>query len=346
MEPAFRLFRKTIGVTPAKGKPVFIATKSTFGSFASSGLRPRNMAQVALPESRVGHFTNVGARDRTRSHVPNFIGIGPGKCGTTWLYNACENHPHVCVSSAKETLYFEDYHHKGMDWYLKFFRKCKCPGQSFHAIGEVSNTYIFCPAAAKRISAAFPAIKIIYNLRDPIQRAFSHYLFICRNGELSCSFEEAIERRPDLLSRGLYAKHLTPYHDHFAESKRLCLLFDDLKADPDQYAESVFGFLGVDAKMYQGDAGKRVLGASAPRSRILSRCVVAAAAITRKLGYPDLVTKVKHSGIQRLLFRPFQSGQAPEISDETRNRLKDYYLDDLDRLEAMIGRPVRTLWGY
>ncbi len=279
------------------------------------------------------------------TYLPNFIGIGPGKCGTSWLYKACSQHPQVCVSSAKETLFFEDYYHKGIDWYSRFFKHCKNT-DGVRAIGEVSNTYIFSPEAAKRIAQHLPNVKLIYNLRDPIDRAFSHYLFLRRNGSLTCSFEEAVQARPDLLSRGLYARHLTPYFELFPADQRLCLIYDDLKSDPDAYANTVFTFLQVDPKLYQGVASERVLGSSAPRSVLLSKIVVAAAAVTRKLGYADIVSKVKGTRINKFLFRPFAPGEAPVLSSETRERLQGHFLDDLSRLESMIGRDVAKRWGY
>ncbi len=277
--------------------------------------------------------------------LPNFVGIGPGKCGTTWLYQALANHPQVCVSTAKETLYFSDYHTKDFKWYLRFFKPTPENLEPI-AIGEVSNTYIFDRDVAARIAKELPEAKIIYNLRDPIDRAFSHYLFLCRNAELSCSFEEAIEVRPDLLSRGKYSEHLESFHQHFDQSKRLGLFYDDLRSDPDAYAETIFRFLGVDPELYQGEASARVLGASTARNRLLARAAVGAAGLTRRLGYPDIVSKVKHSSLSKLIFRPFADGEKPKLSEETREKLKPYFYDDLDRLAEMTGRDVRALWNY
>lgn len=285
--------------------------------------------------------------NRPDLHAPNFIGIGPGKCGTTWLYKACKDHPQVCMASAKETLYFDDYYHKGIDWYLNLFRNCKCPEETqHHAIGEVSNSYVFSPMAANRIADVFPDVKIIYNLRDPIERAFSHYLLMMRNGLVNGSFEDSIVQRPDLLSRGKYAEHLTPYFDRFPESQRLGLFFDDLKHDANAYAGSVFRFLGVDPALYQGDASKRVFAAATPRSRILSKLFLSAGAITRKLGYPNLVTKIKYSILERLLFREYADGEVPVLNPDTRERLKEYFFPDLEKLKHMTGRDVLSLWDF
>lgn len=278
--------------------------------------------------------------------LPNFIGIGPGKCGTTWLYQALASHPQACVSTSKETLYFSDYYFsKEFRWYQSFF-KVQSEAPTPIAIGEVSNTYIFDREVAARIASDLPEAKIIYSLRDPIDRAFSHYLFLLRNAELNCSFEDAIERRPDLLTRGKYSEHLESYHQHFDKSKRLGLFYDDLRSDPDQYANTIFRFLGLDPTRYEGNASARVLGASAARSRILARAVVNGALLTRRLGFPNLVSKVKHSGLSKVFFRPFSEGEKPELAPATREGLKPYFYEDLDRLADMTGRDVRKLWGY
>lgn len=290
-------------------------------------------------------MANATASTASGKVVPTFIGIGPGKCGTTWLYNACRNHPDVCLASAKETLYFEDYFDKGIDWYLRFFSACTNPNGS-RAIGEISNTYIFSAAAAERIKATFPEVKIVFSLRDPIERAFSHYLFLRRNGEVNGSFEECLEVWPSLLTRSLYAKHLKPYYQLFDEQRRLCLFFDDLKSDPHGYANAVFRFLEVDPIKYQGDPAKRVLSASTPRNRWMAKAVVSAAGLVRRLGRPDVVTRVKNSAIPKLIFRPFKSNEAPKLSTSTRQKYVSYFQEDLEELSEMTGRNVKRLWGY
>jgi len=95
--------------------------------------------------------------------LPNFIVIGPGRSGTTWLYNALREHPEIGMASTKETCYFDAFYHKGLGWYADFFKSYN--GRK--AIGEVSNTYIFSPLAARRIAELNPNIRIISPLRNP-----------------------------------------------------------------------------------------------------------------------------------------------------------------------------------
>src|SRR5699024_6986823 len=117
--------------------------------------------------------------------LPNFLVIGPGKSGTTWIYHALKDHPEICLSSAKETLFFETQFDRGIDWYTNFFSHCN--GET-NAVGEVSNTYIFCEGAPRRIKTINSEMKLITCLRNPVERTFSHYLFLIRGGQITGSF--------------------------------------------------------------------------------------------------------------------------------------------------------------
>ncbi len=273
------------------------------------------------------------------NNTPNFIVIGPGKAGTSWLYMVLDAHPQVCMSTAKETLYFESEYSRGLKWYSKFFSKAD---ENTKAIGEISNTYIFTPLAAERISQDFPQMKLISTLRHPAERAFSHYLFLKRNAELNCSFEEALKIRPDIKVRGNYFQHLQPYRQAFPASQLLVLLFDDLKSDVEQYADRLFQFLGIDPLPNPEILHNKVLEASEPRSRWLAKCTVAAAHMVRRAGFPDLVTRVKNGVVPKLVFR--KMARRMEMLPETYNELCEYYRSDVALLSEWLQRDLVSQW--
>ncbi len=277
-------------------------------------------------------------------HLPNFIVIGPGKSGTSWLYHILGLHPQVCMSSAKETLYFEDYYKNGPGWYSRFFRQCVSPGCS-HAIGEISNTYIFSPEAASRIAHDFPAMRLIATLRDPTERAFSHYLFIRRNGQLQCSFDEALRQRPDLKARGNYFQHLQPYRQLFPAEQLAIYFFDDFKADVEAYAARLFDFLQVDMLPDKRQLHVKVLEASQPRNPLVARTAVAMGLVVRRLGFPDIVTRVKQGWLSKVLFKPMKAAERPQLTVEAEQELREYYVPDLERLSVWLGRDVLKMWG-
>jgi len=275
-----------------------------------------------------------------KKFLPNFIVIGPGKSGTTWIYNLLKNHPQICVSSAKETLFFEDFYHKGLDWYSKFFKNCK----NKVAIGEVSNTYIFSSLAAKRIWEFNPKIKLISCLRNPIDRAFSHYLFLLRNAEVNGTFEGVLVKRKDLLDRGMYSKHLSKYLKYFPKEQILILLYDDLKYDPKRFAKKIYNFLNVDDGYYPENSDKKILAASKPRIKLLAKLTKKGAQLTRRIGYPNIVTKFKTSLLPNLLYKQYSKNNYPVLDPHTREKLKEYFYDDIKKTSDIIGRDLIKIW--
>lgn len=270
---------------------------------------------------------------------PNFIVIGAGKSGTTWIYRLLKQHPEVFLASVKETLFFADEYARGVGWYEAFFRG----SEGRRVVGEVSNTYIYYPGTAVRIHAYRPDMKLIATLRNPVDRTLSHYVWLLRNAQERGTFEEVIERRPDLLERGLYGRHLTEYLRHFDRERLLVLLFDDLRRDPQVFASALFDFLGIEPH-FPDNAFERALPASAPRSRLLARLVKKTALAVRGLGFPSLVNKVKEGILPKLLYRPLARDEYPVLQPATRERLNAYFREDVRTLSAIVGRDLVTEW--
>jgi hypothetical protein len=274
------------------------------------------------------------------ANVATFVVIGPGKAGTTWMYSVLKAHPEVCVAAAKETMFFDAYHHKGIDWYHRFY--AGCAGRK--AVGEVCNSYIFSEEAPTRMRAYNPALKLITSLRNPIDRAFSNYLFWLRNAQIAGSFEDVLAARPDLLVQGLYARHLERYLACFPREQLLVLAFDDLKRDPLTFARRLLTFIEVDPDRVPDVAAEKVLGASQPRSRVAARLVKQVAVVVRRAGMPDVVTRVKSSALPRLLYREYAEGEYPAMRAETLAELRRYYASDVGRLSELTGRDYAALW--
>lgn len=271
---------------------------------------------------------------------PNFIVIGPGKCGTTWIYNVLLRHDEVCLASAKETLYFEDQYWRGEEWYLRHFQGCDQEATS--AIGEVSNTYIFSPEAAQRIYDFNPCMRIISCLRNPIDRTLSHFLFLRRNGD-NRSFEQVLNET-DIASRGLYYQHLQEYFRRFPPSQVSIFLFELLKDNPSEFLAQLMGSLSLSQEPESRFTGLNTLPASVPHSRALARLAKNLAVSTRRFGRPDLVTKIKYSWISSLLYRPYRNDEKPQISEVQRQQLAEYFMPDVNRLSCHLSLDLTRYW--
>ena len=271
--------------------------------------------------------------------LPTFIGIGPGKSGTSWLYELLRSHPSVCMSTAKETVFFDDQYYRGVDWYRKFFDHCDQP-----VVGEVSNTYIFSADAPRRLAAFKPDMKLITILRDPIDRAYSQYLFLLRNGQASGSFEEVAITHPGILKRGRYDIYLGRYLEHFALSQIHVSSFDELKRNPEDLASRILSFLEVDPSGATFDVRERVLPASKARSRSLARLVKKSAGLVRGFGYPEFVTHVKSSRMVKMLYKPIPRRRAPAIDPAFRRELCEYFRPSVEQLSSLVGTDFTLTW--
>lgn len=270
--------------------------------------------------------------------APTFLGIGPGKTGTTWMYRVLRAHPEVRMSSVKETLFFTEEHDRGRDWYLSFFEGA----EAYPASGEISQTYFWSPEAPPRIRDYRADMELIATVRHPVDRAFSHYLWHVRNGELTCGFREALAERPYLLERGFYARHLERWLEHFPREQILVLPFWELK-DERAFARRIFEFIGVDPDFFPEEVD-RALGASRPRLRWLARVAKVGARAVRRLGFPRLVQAVKNSRPARLLWEPYPEEERPRPDPALRARLTDRVTDDVRRLTEITGIDFAGRW--
>ncbi|MCC6682294.1 MAG: sulfotransferase [Phycisphaeraceae bacterium] len=273
--------------------------------------------------------------------LPNFLFIGAAKCGSTWVYRALRAHPQVFVPPAKDVYYFDRYYHKGPHWYESFFRHV--PPEAL-AVGELSHDYLFSPEAAQRIHHDLPGVKLLAMLRDPIERAWSAYLFQKRNGTAGRDFDQTLERSPNILQRGRYVEALEVYLNRFGSERLMVSLFDDLKADPVKLARDIYSYLGVDETFEFTAARERALGASAARIGLVGAAVKRMSWAARQMGMANLIGRVKDSAaVQRMLYRPLDARQREaegRLTDSQKQRLCEYYQSDVDKLSRLLGRDL------
>jgi Sulfotransferase domain len=194
--------------------------------------------------------------------LPDFIIAGAPRSGTSWLYALARRHPQLAMAEpmAPEPKFFlvDELWHRGIDYYsTKWFD----PLPAGRALGEKSTNYLESPHAAARICRALPKVKLIFLLRNPVDRAYSNYLWSRQNGLESETFERAValeEQRdrdlaPDFryarphayFSRGLYADLLIRFYNRFPREQILVLRYEDLETCPQRVAANFHRFLGV-----------------------------------------------------------------------------------------------------
>ena len=220
---------------------------------------------------------------------PSFIIIGAQKCGTTTMYHNLLQHPQVQPAGKKEIHYFDVHYEKGLDWYRSFFP----PVGLFKNVitGEASPSYFFLPFVPERVCKAFPDIKLILLLRNPVDRAYSQYQHNVRNHNLKEPFEKALAsaikmtakctdasfcdpifindyKRTSYLARGIYIQQLEHWLKHFAPEQLLILKSEDFFEFPGQALDRVFAFLGLETYSLKHWVNKNMYGYPAMKSSI------------------------------------------------------------------------------
>jgi hypothetical protein len=137
--------------------------------------------------------------------LPAFLLVGAQRAGTTSLFYSLRRHPHVARPATKEVHFFDDQYWRGVDWYRSFFatsaerRLARLRGGDLVA-GEATPYYLFHPAVPERVAATIPSVRLVVLLRNPVDRAYSHYRKMRRMSLERLSFEDALDAEEERLA--------------------------------------------------------------------------------------------------------------------------------------------------
>lgn len=183
------------------------------------------------------------------SRLPTFIVIGAMKSGTTSLFHYLQGHPEVFMSPLKEVDFFaaEANWDRGLDWYRRQFDGA---GPGVKAIGEASTSYSKFPeyeGVPERIAQVLPDVRLVYVVRDPIERIRSHYQHRSLVGAERAPLEVAVLEDPRYVDCSRYAFQIARYLEVFPRERLLVVSSEDLRSDRAATIRRIYGFLGVDA---------------------------------------------------------------------------------------------------
>jgi hypothetical protein len=225
----------------------------------------------ALPEPARkvlrGGYRAYGSATAGLRPLPDFLILGAQKAGTTALYAYLRWHPQITGPSFKEVSFFDRHYVKGERWY-----RAHMPVRRRSLVGEASPSYLFHPLAPERVAGMLPGARLIALLRNPVDRAFSHYQHEVALGREPLSFEDAVDREDERMqgelermlrdpsyfslawwnytyvARGRYAEQLERWFAAFPREQLLVLFTEELSADTAATYRRVLDFLGVTAR--------------------------------------------------------------------------------------------------
>ncbi|QZY30224.1 sulfotransferase family protein [Nocardioides coralli] len=250
--------------------------------------------------------------------LPTFVIAGAQKCGTTSLSEALRKHREIHISRPKELHFFDRRYRRGLEWYESQFT----PRPHHRQVGEATPAYMYDPVARERLGATLPEARILVILRNPVDRAYSHYWHKRRLGDETLeTFEEAIEAEPErrardqvkkrigfaYVDRGHYASQVEALFANHGRERVHVLLLDDVSRDQVGTMRAVLEFLGVDPQPAEH--------LEFPRS--------------------NKYRVVDESGAQA-------AAAYTPMSPETRARLTEHYTESNERLAELIGRDLSS----
>lgn len=229
---------------------------------------------------------------------------------------------------------------RNRDMYLELYREVA----NEKAIGEASTSYMYSQTAAKELYEYNPQAKVIMSLRNPMQRAYSHYLMNFKSGYVKGTFHDElvkdIIRQPKgwgisrlYLEHGYYYDQIKRYMDLFPKEQLLILLFDEIKKDPAEVMRRVFTFLGVDPDFK-------------PATEVVhNKTVIPRGPVARFiLGKQKLISMfgqaIPKDFRQKVYESLFTSTGLPPFRPATRELLIQYYRNDIEATGRLIGKDL------
>jgi len=203
----------------------------------------------------------------------DFLIIGTRRAGSSSFYRDMLQHPQIVSAYKDDTNFFDLHYSKGLEWYVRQFpllsEYSEQTRPSGNITGEASPHYMFHPLVAERVKRHYPQMKLIVILRNPTDRAYSHFRHAVENGHEHLSFNDALRveakrlergrfnlednpfheaaaaRHNTYISHGYYAQQLRTWFRHFDKSHFLVIRTEDYFTNPQPEIAKAFAFLGL-----------------------------------------------------------------------------------------------------
>ena len=280
---------------------------------------------------------------------PDFFIAGAPKAGTSSLYAYLQRVPGVYMSRIKEPNFFSralvpDDHPVRPIRDKEAYQRLFADASEHQLVGEASPTYLADPEAIHLINEIVPEARFVVSLRDPVERAHSHYLMMVNNGAAGPSFLEEIERglryrhqygrmllRPEI---GLYGEQLARMWTVVPRHRTLIVIFKEFVAHPRRTMERILAFLGIEDSL-EGFEPEVHRGYGVPKSALV-RMLFRNRTVSR-LSELLIPPGARLAIRQKLLIK---KEDKPAIPHDARERLEELYAEDVKRLSALLERPL------
>ena len=291
--------------------------------------------------------------------MPTFLVIGAARSGTTALYMYLKQHPDIFMSANKETNFFAfeneqlncfgpgaDYINNSTTLLADYQRLFKGVSGE-RAIGEASPLYLYSENAPRRIHHHLPNIKLIAILRNPIEQAFSHFLYAKRQTlEPLDDFMLALKSENERSEKGWqplfqysqfpkYHQQIQRYYKVIPENQIKVYTYEEFKENPQKVLSDIYTFIGVD-KDFVVDFSYKPNAGGIPKNRLLQDLVMKPHMVTKLVGHlvpEELKRRIRDAVSDRNLNKP-------QLSLEAKDHLKTMLSEDILKLQDLLKRDL------
>lgn len=307
--------------------------------------------------------------------LPDFMIAGAPKSGTTTLNHLLSNHPDVFLNDDEKFFFNLDnfvqhpafyplnrdgwtYHdieermEKYYQWYVEIFEEA--PEGTL--IGEDSPAYLFASRVAPRLRRVIPDIKLLFILRDPVDRTYSKYWHEFRNGRAIYTFEKTLLYKPyRVLFRSQYEKHLRRYFEIFPEDQIKVIVFERFIAEMQEVFDEVCEYLGLDTSLRVDNFETHQHQAKTPRSIRLQLYLNWIFRDIDTHRYSDQLPDMPSPPwrpVSKAIFRFLcslnltRSGRPPDMPERTRRFLEKILVRENHGLSDLLNRDLSKYWPY
>ncbi|MBI65998.1 MAG: hypothetical protein CMG64_06875 [Candidatus Marinimicrobia bacterium] len=283
----------------------------------------------------------------TKIRLPDFIGIGSPRCGTTFLVSLLKQHPKIHFNPYfKEIHFFDNNYHKGLNWYANFYKDIS----KNVLCSDFTPSYLLLEKNIKKIYEFNKNIKLVACFRDPIARTFSHYVHKDRTRNWHKDFFDIInDKDNEIVDYSLYGAQLKMALKYFPQKNIHIIIFEDLISNPQDTLSALFRFLEI--QEFKVNIEKVVKNSSNDYYiRSLNYFIRIIRTLCRKSYYMRLIFYDVMQGAYLLNFiRKINYKQnrdiGPILNSESRKYLIRYFFKDKILLEKLIGRKI-TNWSF
>lgn len=272
---------------------------------------------------------------------PDIIVVGAFKAGTTSLHHYLGQHPQIFMTRVKEPNYFayeggltspsSDFPVITLEDYEALFAEAE-PGQ---LLGEASPGYLHSAIAPERIHQLAPNAKLIVSLRNPVERAYSHYLMNYRTGRTRLSPAMAFDASEFWVSASFYAEALNMFKQLFGEQLKV-ILFEQLSNDGDLVVNQLFEWIGL-PQIDHIDSAQRHNPGGIPKNRFVQSSLefLRNRSVVKKMVPPKIRTRL--AKVRNANLKP-----APALPELERARWQAHFSEDIRRTQDIVGMDLSS----